>query len=599
MMSVGVKEASCLSFLTIWLTTTAVGLTYAQSAHFSTYLGGSAFEFAAAIDSDDDGNIYVAGITASDDFPTLNSMLGFMGGDYAGVDAFVAKFTPSGELVFSTLIGGSGDELVNDIAVGADGSVWIAGGTNSQDFPVVNALQPFVGGALLGSDGFLTKLSPDGTKVEWSSCIGGDGEEAISDIALDSTGQVYFTGGTTSFDFPTTEGSFQPEFSKRGFLGMEAFFGKLVQDENLGHVIAYSSFLGGGGDELGSRIEVDDAERPYVTGYTNSEDFPTLDPFQASIASSDTSGGDIFLAAFSADGVSLEYGTFLGGDEDEQPTGLRVSENGVVHLIGWTRSSDFPTTDDAVQVLPGGGIDVFVSRFVRSAETVLLEYSSYMGGLGVEQQFGLPFVDEGGLIYLTGITDNESFPAIVGEFGGGLSDAFAYRFDPASGLIDQATFIGGNNFEESAGMVRSILGRTCVALTTYSDDLETINAVQSAFGTSDDKSGGDVYVTCFGGSAVAIEDDPTTPARFRLDQNHPNPFTRKTTIRFDLPEAGHVELSIFDAFGRVVDTLIDGEAAPGHHELTYDGGDLASGIYVYRIRFASSVDATKRMVIVR
>lgn len=227
---------------------------------FSTYLGGRFGDEGWGIALDAEGNIYVAGVTTSPDFPTAKPFQPSLRG---GVDAFVSKFDPTGSaLIYSTYLGGSGPDAAFGIAVDPGGQAYLTGATISLDFPTVKPLQAAYGGGM--EDAFVTKLDASGAALVYSTYLGGRNEERAHDIAVDSDGNAYAMGVTTSPDFPTVK-AFQPVCGGC----MDAFVTKL---DSSGTAV-YSTFLGGRSTEIGRGIAADAEGNAYVTGDTQSPDF--------------------------------------------------------------------------------------------------------------------------------------------------------------------------------------------------------------------------------------------------------------------------------------------------------------------------------------
>jgi uncharacterized repeat protein (TIGR01451 family) len=250
---------------------------------YSTYLGGSSNDIADGIAVDSAGNAYVTGNTLSTNFPTVNALQPSSGG---GFDAFAAKINASGSaLIYSTYLGGSSDDFGFGIAVDRSGNAYVTGRTGSTNFPTVNALQPSSGG---GNDAFAAKISVTGSALVYSTYLGGSGDEngnGFAGIAVDSSGNAYVTGGTTSTNFPTVN-ALEPSF---GGGPSDAFAAKINAG---GSALVYSTYLGGTSDDYGYGIAVDSSGNAYVTGQTASTNFPTAHALQPS------SGGgfDAFLA---------------------------------------------------------------------------------------------------------------------------------------------------------------------------------------------------------------------------------------------------------------------------------------------------------------
>ena len=333
---------------------------------YSTYLGGSGGDLGAGIAVDSAGNAYVTGSTSSSDFPTANAFQQTMGGSF---DAFVTKLNADGSaLLYSTYLGGSGGDGANGIAVDSSGDTYVTGGTSSNDFPTVNALQAAYGGGL--SDAFVTKLNAAGSALLYSTYLGGSGSGDNGDsgngIAVDSSGNAYVTGYTDSGDFPTVN-AFQPVYhccNGYEYMG-DAFVTKL---NAAGSALVYSSHLGGSAYDIGSAIAVDSSGNAYVTGNTYSHDFPTASPFQADYAGA-------FVTMINAAGSASVYSTYLGASFTDAGAGIAVDSADNVYVIGTTSSTNFPTAnpfqaayggDTCTGTSPFYGIpcsDAFVTKF--------------------------------------------------------------------------------------------------------------------------------------------------------------------------------------------------------------------------------------------
>jgi len=295
---------------------------------FSTYLGGNGADTANGIAVDAAGNSYVVGDTTSTNFPATAFQTGYHGSQ----DAFITKISPSGgSLVYSTYLGGSGADHGAAIAVDSSGAAYVTGSTCSADFPVANAFQRSIAG---GSDAFIARLSSNGNTLLFSTYLGGSGgsvsyPETAQGIALDTEGDAYVVGVTSSTDFPLSH-AVQPQLEGE----MDAFVAELSSSGSL----LYSTYLGGSGVDVGNAIAVDSSGAAYVAGYTFSTDFPVVGGFQTAL------GGvcDAFMAKLSPAGVSLVYATYLGGSGSDTATGVAIDANGNVYLSGWTLSTNFP-----------------------------------------------------------------------------------------------------------------------------------------------------------------------------------------------------------------------------------------------------------------
>ncbi len=268
---------------------------------FSTYLGGSGDDVITGLTLNDAGAIYVAGFTGSFDFPTMDAYKGTMAGE---TDAFVSKLSANGSaLVFSTYLGGLSDDMAHSIFVDGDGIVYTAGVTYSTDFPVANAYQSTNEGF---SDGFIAKLSADGSTLLYATYLGGSGDEILNDIAVNSSGEIAVTGQTFSSDFPL-QNAIQALYEDGG----DAFVTKFYAS---GASLVYSTYLGGTSNDAAKSLKLDNSGNVYVGGETSSANFPTANAYQASKAA----GNDGFLTKISPDGPSLTFSTYFGGNHDDQ-----------------------------------------------------------------------------------------------------------------------------------------------------------------------------------------------------------------------------------------------------------------------------------------
>jgi len=312
---------------------------------YSTYLGGSGYEYDSSITVDGDGNALVTGSTSSSDFPLLNAFQPSFGGEK---DVFVTKIASDGTVVYSTYLGGSGYEYGYSITVDGDGNALVTGLTYSSDFPLLNAFQPSISGE---EDVFVTKIASDGTVV-YSTYLGGSSFEYGSSITVDGDGNALVTGYTYSSDFPLLN-AFQPSFGGGG----DIFVTKIASDGT----VVYSTYLGGSGSEYGYSITVDGDGNALVTGYTYSSDFPLLNAFQPSISGEE----DVFVTKIASDGTVV-YSTYLGGSGSEYGLSITVDGDGNALVTGLTYSSDFPLLN-AFQPSNSGGADIFVTKICFSS----------------------------------------------------------------------------------------------------------------------------------------------------------------------------------------------------------------------------------------
>src|SRR5215207_1926106 len=449
---------------------------------YSTYLGGNGFDQGYAIAVDSFGSAYVTGKTAAADFPTTPEAFQttFGGGDAL----FVAKLNPQGTaLVYSTYINGASG---NGIAVDSAGNAYVTGEASTPNFPTTpGAFQT----APYGFDTFVTKLNATGSALIYSARFGGNFDDFGRAIALDTAGNAYITGWTvcsaTTCTFPTVN-AFQPKY---GGGNNDAFVTKI---NSLGSALVYSTYLGGGQiinatDDWGEGIAVDSAGSAYVTGYTYAPDFPvTPGAYDTSRA-----GLDAFVTKFTPAGTSLVYSTFIGGPAREHGQGIAVDANGNAYVTGLTESSDNPFTVeyDGFPVTPGafqttGSYDAFITKLNPQGSGLV--YSTYLGGTGgVDRAWGIA-IDSLGNATITGDTtanaqNTNNFPvvdAVQTNYGGGLSDAFVSKLNPAGTALVYSTYLGGSLYDEGRGIDLDGSGNVFAIGSTSSDNFPTANPLQ-------------------------------------------------------------------------------------------------------------------------
>ena len=481
----------------------------------SSYLGGSGVDNAAAVDVDGGGNVYVAGSTESSDFRTTNPAQATLNGDGSAgkTDAFVAKLNPEGtSLLFATYLGGANRDAAAGVAVGSDGSVFVAGVTESDNFPKSTpAAQETYGGG--PSDAFVTRLNPAGSSVTWSTFIGGDQTDAARSVAVSSAGEAFVTGSTNSVGFPTAN-AFQQAAPRDD--DVDAFVTKVAPD---GTSFAFSTRLGGSSDDRGLDIAVDATGNAYVTGDTRSPGFPTARPLQPGAGGSANgvagSFADAFVTKFGPAGNNLVYSTFLGGSDTDQGTAIAVDREGAVYVTGTTNSPNFPVAAP-LQARKDSDTDAFVSK-VNAAGSALV-YSTYLGGGGADAGTGI-VVDLLGSATAVGTTGSTNFPTakpMQGVKGGGATDAFVSTLTPAGDTLVSSTYLGGREDDQAAGIALGTGVATPVVVgTTGSADFPTAKPLQpsragaaaDAFVTRVSAAEAESPATTAGGGAVT-----TTPA---------------------------------------------------------------------------------------
>jgi len=444
---------------------------------YATYLGGSYYDFGKGIAVDAAGCAYVTGSTGSVDFPVANAFQpekGILSSTYS-MDAFVSKFNADGtELIYSTYIGGWGDDNPEAIAVDHFGYASITGRTASSNrsgtpendgLPLKNAYQNKLGGTANKLDAFVTVLNENGSALVYSTFLGGKYDDEAADMVVDGTGALYIAGTTFSFDFPN-KNAFMENISSYFF---EAFATKLDPSKSGEESLIYSTFIGGDLDDYGRSIAVDPLGCAYVTGNAKSTDFPTT---AGAIQGEYRGSSDAFITKLAADGKSAVFSTYLGGDSNDEGLCIAVDALGYPYFYG-TISSGFPVgsgpfdagrfigklhpdgsgfiyslrvpaygysllVDDSEQVYIGGTKDGDAHIFVLNAEGSDSLYTITFGGSDSESLTDFALDNEGNL-YATGNTKSLDFPvrnAYQSEYGDDTtgfikSDAFIVKLNLA------------------------------------------------------------------------------------------------------------------------------------------------------------------------
>ncbi len=483
---------------------------------YSTYLGGSGNEACSiiapitvagifspppgcpAITVDAASNAYVAGSTTSTNFPATT-------GEYqpdlaagATANVFIAKFSPTGSLLFATYLGGNGTDFTAGVAVDAGFDILVAGTTSSSNFPTTNgatntAFQttPITSGKHV----FVSKLDPTGKILLYSTYLSGSGVDIASGLAVDQSGSnAYVTGTTTSTEvgtgFPSTLGSYQTTPRATN----QFFFTKVDPNTSGSGSVLYSTYFGGSspatGSVLGGGIAVDSNSDAYITGGTNFTDMPLLNAYQGL----NEGGFDAFVAKIDPSGVTgaqLKYSTYIGGSNDDVGFGIAVDSSPSAYVTGWTNSTDFnagTTGTTALQVANGGGTDAFLAKIgVPCTGTscvtfdVPLTYFTYLGGAGADVATSVT-VDNSGGARVIGWTNSPNFP-VVGSpvqstYGGGLSDAFFATIDtdatcspiitPTCTATSSTSYFGGTGADFGTGVALDLQGSSYLAGETAS-----------------------------------------------------------------------------------------------------------------------------------
>lgn len=404
---------------------------------FSTFLGGEGDDYGYGIKTDASGNVYVTGHTNSSFFPTTSGTFdtsGFL------ADAFVTKMSADGSrLMYSTFIGGTGDDFAFSLAVDATGNVYIGGFSNSGDYPTTaGAFDTTFNG---NYDAVVTKLNSNGNGLIYSTYIGGTGIDSGWSLAIDPAGAAYLTGETGSTNFPTLN-AFDSTFN--GGL-TDVFVSKLNAG---GTSLSYSTFLGGASNDNGYGIAVDSSGNAVITGIAGDNTFPTR---VGSFDQTHNGAADAFVTKLNAAGNTLGFSTFLGGSDTDLGVAVTLDAFGNVYVTGSTRGAGFPTAN-AFDTVHRGLFDMFVTKFTPGGNALV--YSTFVGGSSWDEGFAIT-LDSAGSAYVSGYSESINFPTTTNaydQFQNGSADAVMIKLNPAGSGLQYSTFFGDSFNQFSRGI---------------------------------------------------------------------------------------------------------------------------------------------------
>jgi hypothetical protein len=415
-------------------------------------------------------------------------------------------------LYYSTYLGGSGGDAGNAIALDTYGEAYVTGSTASTDFPAggsaagVSPYQKSYGG---DTDAFITKLGSDGEAIIYSTYLGGNNYDVGEGIAVDSSTNVYVVGSTSSANFPTTASAFQIAYGGN----TDAFVSKL---DPSGAKLLFSSFLGGSAIDYGLAIALDPSGNVFVTGYTQSTNFPTVNPIQ----SGNSGNGDAFVAEIDTNlpqNQQLVYSTYLGGSSADSGQGIAVDSGDNAYVTGYTFSTNFPVYN-AYQTANAGSVDAFIT--VISAYGSSFVFSTYLGGTGDDRAWAIA-LDSQDNIYIAGSTLTpcspatttppttycnpvSTFPTTPGAYqtyatkeAPGYSAAFVTEMNHYGTALLYSTLLAGSLTDVASGIAVDTAGNAYVTGYTESSDFRTANAVQASYsgGTCGSTPCQDAFVT--------------------------------------------------------------------------------------------------------
>lgn len=424
---------------------------------YATFLGGDNAEWGYGIAVDKAGCAYVTGETWSVDFPTTPGAFDAGGGHN---EVLVAKLNSTGSaLDYAAILGGSGADYGQAIAVDEAGYAYVAGRAGSSDFPVT----PGVAGAVYGGsdDAFVIKLNPTGSALEYATFLGGSGSERAAGIAVDGTGSACVVGNTRSENFPITPGALDTTFNGAD----DVFVARLNPS---GSALTYATYLGGQSNETAGGLALDGAGRVYLTGETFSADFPVT---PGALDTTYTEPYAAFVVKLNPDGSALDYATFLGRNGSAYGQAIAVDEAGSAYITGSALSSDFPTTPGAFDTTFDGPSAAFVVKLNPAGSA--LEYATYLGGSGSDDGYAIA-VDRSGNAYVTGDTGSADWPAtrqaFDATFSGDNGEAFVAKLNSRGSALAYATLLGGSGDDHSRAIAVDKAGGVYVTGYTSSAD---------------------------------------------------------------------------------------------------------------------------------
>ncbi|NOY59615.1 MAG: hypothetical protein GXO75_11910, partial [Calditrichaeota bacterium] len=428
---------------------------------YSTFLGGAYGDESGGIAIDENGFIYITGNTAN--FPVTENAVqkNKVQSDFWGYfDVFVAKLRPDGSaLIYATYIGGDSTESAFGIAVDSSGSAYITGSTVSENFPTHNAVQGSFGGGL--ADGFVTKLSPDGSAFVYSTYLGGSDSDFGRDIAVDGSGNACLIGETKSDDFPVANAIQSAKNNSEN----DAFVTKLNAE---GSAFLFSTYFGGSDRENAEGIAVDSANNIYLTGYSYSSDFPIVNGYQKSKG--------WFITKMNAGGSGIIFSTKLAGGY-----GIAVNKDGQVYVAGSISKyiyRNFATKNAVQPAFGGGNSDGFVAKLSTDGSELL--FATFLGGSGADYAYDIALDSEGNA-FVTGRTESTDFPtekAIEPAYQGSV-DAFVTGISADGSSVLFSSYLGGSSDDYGKAVGVGPNGHVFITGNTYSGDFPTVSPLQA------------------------------------------------------------------------------------------------------------------------
>jgi len=455
---------------------------------YSTYHGGSGNDSGRAVRMEADGAVIVTGDTDSVDFPTVTALQPAYGGGGGALlfgDIFISKIAPDGaSLIFSTYLGGSSGDSVQNMELDSGGNILVGGRTSSTNFPTtVGAAQTTYAGGndTFGNDedAFLAKLAPDGSSLIFSTYLGGfdifHPFEEIRGFAIDGSDNVYVIGNTGAADFPATHVISAACVAAAQPGSADVFVAKYSPAGTL----LFATCFGGSGRDTGRNLAFDSFGNLYVNGWTTSTDFPTTAGVVQPASGGPPGFNDGWLAKLNGSATSILFSTYLGGAGDEFLEGLAVDASDNVVVSGQSSSTDYPVSS-ALQPTLSGSFDAVISKLNPTGTAFL--FSTYFGGTGEDFAWGLK-LDSADRIYFTGYTGSPDYPVVdpIQATFGGVSDSIVTQLSADGSTAEFSTYLGGSLSDSGSNGIHVLgPGELVVTGSTLSTDFPVVDPLQAA-----------------------------------------------------------------------------------------------------------------------
>ncbi|MBN2229761.1 MAG: hypothetical protein JW779_09220 [Candidatus Thorarchaeota archaeon] len=420
----------------------------------ATYFGGFNIEEVSEVTCASDGSIVMVGHTNSPDLTTTEDAFQptYSGGQW---DIFVVKFDVSGALVFSSFLGGSDYEHVDDVEIRSDGSLIVVGFTSSLDFPVTSdAIQSSLSGE---TDGYITRISADGRTLLYSTYYGGALSDTIRSVKLDQEENYMIAGTSASFGL-STDGAYKEHPSG----GEDLFIARITDDGSQTEMFTY---IGGSRVDRVECMAIDSLNNYILTGQTSSQDFPTT---EQAYQTENAGVWDAYLIKVSSDGTSILLSTYIGGENEDVGRGVATNDLDEIVVVGYTGSTDLKTLSPLQPEYAGGTRDIFI---YKCNKTGITEYLTYLGGSEFDIAYAVEF-DGINRPIIIGRTLSDDYPlvnSLQNQRAGHLDTTVTLLAGDGQSILF-STYIGGSAEDSGESIFFDIDQRMIISGRTASSD---------------------------------------------------------------------------------------------------------------------------------